>query len=214
MQPTGTIQPPTFDAFSQVQYQHEATAPPVYDSVSDSTMLQQFLFESAWTTLFGVSLVLSFVLAVGIVYAMLRVRQIRDAERAHYQAQPMSRLAAGALGVEQALDSASAHDIRWRDIVAQSNSEKQNDWKHAILDADVMLDAAITARGYTGESLGERMKQVSRADVNSIDDAWEAHKIRNRIAHEGSEMALTHREARRAILLYERVLKELAYISG
>ena len=56
------------------------------------------------------------------------------------------------------------------------------------------------------------MKQINRSDINSIDDAWEAHKVRNRVAHEGSNFELTQREAKRIIGLYEKVFSELRHI--
>jgi hypothetical protein len=56
------------------------------------------------------------------------------------------------------------------------------------------------------------MKSIEKSDFNSIDMAWEAHKIRNSIAHEGSDFLLNQREAKRVIGLYEIVFREFRYI--
>ena len=67
----------------------------------------------------------------------------------------------------------------------------------------------LREKGYRGEGLGEMLKTAS---FKTIDLAWDAHKIRNRIAHEGSGFELTEREAKRAFTLYESVLRELKVI--
>jgi len=35
--------------------------------------------------------------------------------------------------------------------------------------------------------MGDKLKAVEKSDFNSIELAWEAHKARNMIAHEGSD---------------------------
>ncbi len=80
------------------------------------------------------------------------------------------------------------------------------------MDADILLDELLDSLGYRGDTMGDKLKQVERSDFNTIDLAWEAHKIRNRIAHEGSHMQLTDREARRAVNLFEQVFKEFHLI--
>ena len=67
-------------------------------------------------------------------------------------------------------------------------------------------------RGFHGDTLGERLKNTSKADFKTIDVAWEAHKIRNAIAHEGSDFLLSQRESKRIIGLYETVFKEFSYV--
>lgn len=101
---------------------------------------------------------------------------------------------------------------RWEQILVHVNSENPNDWRLAIIEADIILDEMVKSMGYRGESLGERMKTIEKSDFTSIDEAWEAHKVRNRIAHSGSDYILTQREARRIIGLYEQVFREFEYI--
>lgn len=79
-------------------------------------------------------------------------------------------------------------------------------WRIGIMEADNLLLETLREKGYRGEGLGEMLKTAS---FKTIDLAWDAHKIRNRIAHEGSDFELTEREAKRAFTLYESVLREL-----
>jgi transposase len=66
--------------------------------------------------------------------------------------------------------------------------------------------------GYMQESIGEKLKSIEPSDFTNIENAWEAHKIRNTIAHEGSEFLINEREAKRVIGLYESVFREFEYI--
>lgn len=101
---------------------------------------------------------------------------------------------------------------QWEKVLERVNSMHPAEWKLAILEADTMLDDMVRRMGYRGENLGERLKVVEPSDFQSIQSAWEAHKMRNRIAHEGSEFELSQREARRIVGLYEQVFREFFYI--
>ena len=97
---------------------------------------------------------------------------------------------------------------KWERIKDLSASESPADWRIAILEADVMLDELLKSMALHGETLGDRLKAVEPSDFGTLESAWEAHKIRNRIAHHGSDFILTHREAKRVIDLYRQVFEE------
>lgn len=101
---------------------------------------------------------------------------------------------------------------RWKQIVAHIASEEESDWRLAILEADIILDEMLESMGYHGDSVSERLKKVEPSDFTTLDNAWEAHKIRNKIAHEGVMYPLNHREAKRVIALYESVFKEFRFV--
>ncbi len=52
-------------------------------------------------------------------------------------------------------------------------------WQVAIIQADKLLDQALKARGFSGQTMGDRLKSSHAGDK-----VWAAHKLRNRIAHE------------------------------
>lgn len=58
---------------------------------------------------------------------------------------------------------------------------REPDHKQAILEADKLLDYALSKMGYRG-SLGAKLKKAPSLFKN-INDVWAAHKIRNNIAH-------------------------------
>jgi len=101
---------------------------------------------------------------------------------------------------------------QWERILAHSQTENPSDWRLAILEADIILDEILDINGYRGETIGDKLKRVERSDMDTLDDAWEAHKIRNAIAHDGQDFVLTPREARRVVGLYENVFKEFEFI--
>jgi hypothetical protein len=88
-----------------------------------------------------------------------------------------------------------------------SNSEAL--WRIGIMEADNMLAEVLRAKGYVGETVADMLKTAS---FKTVQLAWDAHGIRNRIAHEGSDFQLTEREAKRAFVLFESVFRELKVI--
>ena len=80
------------------------------------------------------------------------------------------------------------------------------------MEADIILGEMLEKMGYVkGETIGDKLKTIEKSDFTSLDQAWEAHKIRNMIAHEGTDYILTEREAKRVVGLYEQVFKEFRY---
>lgn len=103
---------------------------------------------------------------------------------------------------------------RWKAIIEHADGPNQNDWKQAIIDADVLLEQLVTDLGYQGASLGEQLKRTTTGDFKTRDAAWEAHLIRNRIAHDGAAYDINQVEAKRVISLYRQVFDEFYDISG
>lgn len=98
---------------------------------------------------------------------------------------------------------------RLDDMLMHIASANPNDWKLAIIEADIILDKVLIERGYQGDGLGARLRQITPSQLASINDAWEAHKVRNQIAHEGADFILTKGLAEDTIARYRRVFTEL-----
>lgn len=101
---------------------------------------------------------------------------------------------------------------KWTKVIEHLNSTNASDWRLAIIEADIMLDELLTTLGYHGDSIGDKLKAVEPGDMKTYDAAWEAHKVRNRIAHSGSDFELNEREAKRVVALFEAVFKEYQII--
>jgi len=101
---------------------------------------------------------------------------------------------------------------RWKNIQSLINSHNLNDWKQAIIEADILLDEMLDKMGYHGDSIGDKLKQIEPSDFLTLNQAWEAHKVRNQIAHQGSNYILSRDEAEKVISLYSEVFKEFYFI--
>lgn len=115
----------------------------------------------------------------------------------------LTRKGGGHLNVEK-------YRSKWL-AIEQSLSKDRIETAHlAILNADKLVDKALKERGFGGNTMGERMKAAhstwSRRDV-----IWEAHKLRNRIAHE-SDVTISYDQARRALAGFKLALKDLGAI--
>lgn len=97
----------------------------------------------------------------------------------------------------------------WERIRQNGYSEDESKWRLAIIEADIYMDKLLEKRGYTGETVSDKLKKITENQLASLQYAWEAHKVRNRIAHEGADFVLTFPETRRILLLFEVVFREL-----
>ena len=101
---------------------------------------------------------------------------------------------------------------KWEEVQNHVRSENPNDWRLAIIEADIMLEEALTNAGYVGMTIGDKLKTANDASFTTLQDAWDAHKVRNEIAHTGSDFVLTKKLANDTIIRYERVLREFGQI--
>ena len=158
-------------------------------------------FFTFWSNFRSISYVVSALFVIGIVYCVMQIRKIRILE-----AERIGAPKSVPVSVEERKNE------KWQNIVELSSSENPSDWRLAILEADILLDEFVTIMGYKGENLGEKLKSIEKSDFNTLEQAWEGHKVRNAIAHTGSDFILTAREARRVIDLYKQVFEEFQYI--
>ncbi len=161
---------------------------------------QFFSFLShIWVWIVWVGYTLSLIGLFFVVYTTVRLFQLRQREEEFYSAlieEP------GKKGVPP----------RWQRIQALANGTNASEWREAIIEADIMLDDLLTKRGYMGEGVGEKLKGVESREFSTLQEAWEAHKVRNQIAHEGSAFVISEAIARRTVARYEAVFKEFKEI--
>ena len=160
-------------------------------------------FITGWGIFAALSIFISLIAASTLAYCVIRLMQVRRFEQQRFEA---------------ASATIVAHDVprtqlRWERIIAQINSDSEQSWRLAILEADIMLNELLDSLGYRGETMADKMKLVDRADFRTIDLAWEAHRARNRIAHESSETGMNERDAKHVIDLYTKVFREFQFVA-
>lgn len=99
---------------------------------------------------------------------------------------------------------------KWLTIEQQLKKAEPSTYQLSVLEADKLLDHALKARGFRGESMGERMKNAKESWSNA-NAVWGAHKLRNRIAHE-SDAPVGYDDARRALAGFKLGLKDIGAI--
>jgi hypothetical protein len=155
---------------------------------------------SIWLMITVISFVVAAAALVVIVYATVRIFDLRKREGDFYG----TLLAAPERGQRTS--------PRWQRIEELAGSEHSSAWREAIIEADIMLDDLLSRQGYAGEGVAEKLRQVERSDMASLEDAWEAHRVRNQVAHQGSAFDLSPTLAQRTIARYERVFREFNVI--
>lgn len=160
-------------------------------------------------TLQGIGIFFSLIFLAGLVYFHMRYGKL------HHEHEHEMHAKAHAHG-----EGRHAHEeqyepqgrVRWNHVMKLMTEPHQSSWRGAIVEADILLSELLRDLRLQGETIGEQLKSVNRAQFTTLDLAWEAHKIRNEIAHAGSAFDLTEREARRTIDLFRQVFEEFDYI--
>lgn len=195
----------------------------VYDIIAGQGVLAMLkialaYFLSYLDTIRLGAVLISLVLLTFIIYSHMRTHQINHEEeaklgiRAHGVHRPSRVAVTEAEKEAEVSEPEKVANPKWPRVVAHVHSDRESDWRLAILEADIMLDEMLEGMGYRGETLADKLKAIEPSDFLTLDKAWEAHKIRNTIAHEGSDFMLTQREAKRVIGLFADVFKESRFI--
>jgi hypothetical protein len=74
------------------------------------------------------------------------------------------------------------YEKQWGVITGYKNNGGPG-WQMAVIEADKLLDNALSNRNFAGQTMGERLKSAKGSFMNN-DAIWQAHKLRNRLAHE------------------------------
>ncbi|OGC80697.1 hypothetical protein A2943_02270 [Candidatus Adlerbacteria bacterium RIFCSPLOWO2_01_FULL_51_16] len=175
----------------------------LFSGVSTDTSGFSDWVASFWTQLTIAGLTLAFIFL--IVLVLVRIRLVGVEHEALHKREEEARQKIAAL--EEAKGNA-----RWERVVALISTPDENNWRLAILEADTMLEELLNEQGYTGETVGEQLKSANPLQFTTLDLAWQAHKVRNAIAHLGQAYPLLEREARATIDLYARVFEEFGII--
>jgi len=199
----------------------------IFDLFSGSSVPSQETIMAAFSAFLifikPISLILSLLFLTGIIYCTIRIRLVlhEAEEKAHgahhgaHHGEPQTDSESNA--VHHETHSETEPDIfapnkRWEKITEHINSEIPSDWRLAILECDIILEEMLSKMGYHGDTVSDKLKAVEKSDFLTIDKAWDAHKVRNSIAHEGINFQINDREAKRVVGLYADVFKEFHYI--
>lgn len=158
-----------------------------------------------WSVLGIISSLLSLFFIAVIIFSLVRMREIQIHEKHEIDHEIHEAL-------ERDREAEKNENPRWHYIQTILESSNDSDWRVSIIEADTMLEDILREKGFTGESVSDLLESARSAGYQNIQTAWDAHIIRNKIAHEGSDFPLTQMEARRTIRMYEVFFQELGVI--
>jgi hypothetical protein len=142
------------------------------------------------------------ILAVGVLLFAVVSGGNKPGKRTHYRGAPSSH------GYRGFIDPTEIRP-RW-DLIMATSKTGASGLKSAINEADKLMDHVMKQLGFSGETMGERLKH-GRARFSThatYDGVWRAHKLRNSLAHEmGFDLVVS--QATEALKDFERGLKEL-----
>ena len=99
-------------------------------------------------------------------------------------------------------------ELEWKgklkEVLDYAKEDNPVFWKIAIIEADSILEAVLYDRGYSGKNMADRLKS---ANFKTINEAWNAHKIRNKIAH-NDPSGISKRQIKESIQCYIAVFRE------
>ena len=98
----------------------------------------------------------------------------------------------------------------WLEIENGLLPDQQQSYQITVLNADKLLAKALEELGVKGNTMGERMKSFGKG-FSKQDQVWQAHKIRNKIAHE-SDVQLTLKQVRAVLKCFKQALKDVGAI--
>ena len=174
-----------------------------YDSLWQRT--EVYFLQYIWPFIKLVAIAITGFGIYGISKIIKNMSELRKEERLIYGSTSVNVS-------ELEAEGGSPKNEKWEQVQTHINSKNPSEWRLAIIEADIMLDELLKSSGYHGETVGDRLKAVEPSDFNSLEAAWEAHKVRNQIAHQGSGFEMNEREARRVITLFETVFREFNII--
>lgn len=100
---------------------------------------------------------------------------------------------------------------RWLVIKEAMEGEDPQNWRTAIIDADLMLDEVLRSLGYGGDTMDERLENILPEQFPILEEAWRVHQVRNFLVEDPS-YTLSREAADKAIELYKDIFRETGII--
>jgi len=97
---------------------------------------------------------------------------------------------------------------KWQEIKSRLDSPSEAEHKLAVIEAEDILDNILKRMGYKGETLEERLNQLSPFQLPTIGEILEVHKIRNNIIYD-PDYRLSLEQAKKILEIYEKTFKDL-----
>ncbi len=96
----------------------------------------------------------------------------------------------------------------WEEIIAQAKDDNESERKLAIIEADDMIDSALSQMGYEGDGLMAKLDGLNKDIIPKLEELREAHRIKRDLVYDPNK-SISKEEAQRIIKDYEATFKDL-----
>ena len=102
------------------------------------------------------------------------------------------------------------YQAAWLHIENSVEKDNKASYQTAIIEADKLLNKALSEMGAPGKTMGERLKRSANS-FSQLNAVWHAHKVRNQIAHEHG-FTIDYVQTRHVLASFKQALKDLEAI--
>ena len=117
--------------------------------------------------------------------------------------------------VEEAMEAGKLPKTKTQEkleaISSAVESDKPEDYESAVVLAGELLDRVLKAADFSGDTLEKRVSRVPNGQLNFKEDIIWACKLKEKISVD-EEVEIDHEEAKRAVYIFQRALKEIGVI--
>ncbi len=96
----------------------------------------------------------------------------------------------------------------WSGAKNRLYSQRESDYKSAVIEADALLEEVLKRLGYAGDSVEDRLNQVDTGVMPNLDQVKRAHKIRNNVVYD-PEYKISLETAKGMLEVYEKAFRDM-----
>ncbi|MFH1841529.1 MAG: hypothetical protein ABH800_02090 [Candidatus Nealsonbacteria bacterium] len=89
----------------------------------------------------------------------------------------------------------------WIKITKRLEAGSESEYKLAVIEADDMMENSLKKMGYAGQTVEEKLQNLTSVILPNIEEVKEAHRIRNNIVHD-PDYRLSLEEAKKTLDAY------------
>ena len=97
---------------------------------------------------------------------------------------------------------------KWETISSKIESEEVDDYKKAVVLAEELFSDVLKAANFSGENLEKKLNKIPDNQLEFKEDIIWAYKLKEKILSD-EDFTVDHEEAKRAVYIFQRVLKEM-----
>ncbi len=99
----------------------------------------------------------------------------------------------------------------WEAISHNVDSNHFEDYKKAVVSAEKLFNRVLKSANFSGSNIEDRLKKIPDSQLEFKEDIIWAHRLKEKI-FEDENFEVEHEEAKRAVYIFERALKEINII--